>query len=102
MLFCAPPRSNVSSRAPKTLLQLDKFLDSYRSCIRNSQAWRPIKVLIIDTGIDILGAPELAGCVEKGKSFVQNTTERGSRESPWFLVSEVHGTQMASLIHDID
>ena len=54
-------------------------------------------VAIIDRSIGALST-----CLEKGKSFVEFGTENGDRESPWWLASDPHGTQMASIIHELD
>ena len=37
--------------------------------------------------------------IEKGFSFVESFE---GRESPWFIASHRHGTQMACLIHELD
>jgi hypothetical protein len=85
-------------------LKLEKFLKVYRTWPRLFNPWKHVKVAVIDTGVD-LSDKKLAISVEegKGKSFVYTKTERNQhRESPWYLASEAHGTQMASLILDID
>ncbi|KAH6705319.1 peptidase S8/S53 domain-containing protein [Leptodontidium sp. MPI-SDFR-AT-0119] len=96
---------NIHTVEPHKLLRLEGFLKVYRTlCNPNlnpSKRWTPVKVCIIDTGIDI-SATKLANSVGKGKSFVHTRSDRKLRESPWYLASEAHGTQMASLIHDVD
>jgi hypothetical protein len=93
------------NRTPQKLLRLEGFLNIYRtlcnSDLNPNRRWKPVRICIIDTGIDI-SATKLAESVEKGKSFVHTMSDGRLRESPWYLASEAHGTQMASLIQDID
>jgi Subtilase family len=57
------------------------------------------RVAIIDTGVDISN-PLLRARIQNGISYVQYGYE--CRESPWWLASDPHGTQMVSLIQNID
>ena len=57
------------------------------------------KIAILDTGVDISHS-FLRDSIQGGVSFVEYGEE--SRESPWWLASDPHGTQMASLIHNLD
>lgn len=52
---------------------------------------------ILDTGVDI-SQSLLRARIQNGVSFV----EYANVESPWWLASDPHGTQMASLIQSID
>jgi hypothetical protein len=85
------------SRTADVATGLSTFLQTFRTF----KITEPVRVAIIDNGVDrSIGA--LSSCIEKGKSFVEFSTESGDRESPWWLASDPHGTQMASIIHELD
>lgn len=56
-----------------------------------------IKVAVIDNGVDRM-RESVKNKVEKGISFVTAGPENDERILPWWMVSDPHGTQMASLI----
>jgi hypothetical protein len=58
-------------------------------------------VAIIDNGIDASIA-KIWDRVAASQSFVEEDRINGTRESSWWLASDPHGTQMASIILDID
>lgn len=60
-----------------------------------------IKVAIIDNGVDKFGE-NVRDFIEKGISFVKIDSDDESRTLPWWMVSDPHGTQMASLIGDVN
>ena len=57
-----------------------------------------VRIAVIDTGVDstLEGISEY---IEQGQSFV---TSNGWRESPWWVASDPHGTQMATIIRRLD
>lgn len=62
----------------------------------------PIKVAVIDNGVDQCRT-SISDSIERGESFVEIRSESGMvRESPWWLVADPHGTQMASLITQVN
>lgn len=68
-----------------------------------------VKIAIIDTGVDVTGInPTWNGlfqrCIAQGTSFVQfkDSITEIPRESPWWISSEPHGTQMATIICKLD
>ena len=58
----------------------------------------PIHVAIIDTGIDI--ARTSFENIKKGISFTRTTS--GDRLLPWWTAEDAHGTQMASLVRNVN
>lgn len=60
---------------------------------------RPTRVGIIDNGIDA-GVTKIWERVAGSESFVEDETK--TRESSVWLASHPHGTQMASIVTDID
>ncbi|KAF4632334.1 hypothetical protein G7Y89_g5795 [Cudoniella acicularis] len=60
---------------------------------------RRIKVAIIDNGADKF-RQYVKDVIEKGVSFVKVDSDSESRTLPWWMVSDPHGTQMASLVRD--
>jgi hypothetical protein len=79
------------------MLNLEKFLSAYRT-IRFRRDPVIIKVAIIDTGIDLTDE-KLASVVVKGVSFYRS--DAGRKESPWYLPSDPHGSQMARIVLDL-
>ena len=79
-----------------TITKLKNFLNFYASCDR--EHCQRTKVAIIDNGIDGT-LPSLSRRIVDGISFVEDWE---GRESPWWLASDPHGTQMASFIHQLD
>jgi len=86
--------------SPQTVTKLREFIQTYRvrqTAGKKTPAVDAVKVAIIDTGVDESEFPEdcqgFIGC-----SFVQ----KGDTESHWWLTSDVHGTQMAKLINQLD
>ncbi|KAH0563333.1 hypothetical protein GP486_002095 [Trichoglossum hirsutum] len=62
----------------------------------------PIKIAVIDSGVDQCRTT-ISDNIERGESFVEIRSESGMvRESPWWLVADPHGTQMASLITQVN
>lgn len=60
---------------------------------------RPTRVAIIDNGVDA-GINKIWDRVAESESFVEDDTK--TRESSVWLASHPHGTQMASIVTDID
>ena len=58
---------------------------------------RRIKVAIIDNGVDRF-EESLEDKIANGISFVAAKTGNRDRMLPWWMVSDPHGTQMASLV----
>lgn len=58
-----------------------------------------IKVAIIDNGVDRIRA-SIRNMIDKGISFVAGGSQSADQNEilPWWMVSDPHGTQMASLI----
>lgn len=56
-----------------------------------------IKVAIIDNGADKIRS-SIKNSIAKGVSYVTGGPASGDRILPWWMVSDPHGTQMASLI----
>ena len=74
--------------------KLHPFLEWYKTyCGIHPNAPRT-KVAILDSGID---RSLFQGIVE-GKSFVR----KDGRESPWYIPSHSHGTQMAQFVRSLD
>lgn len=92
-------------RLPSLILGLEPFLRSYRGLLlaAKSTSDPPVdfstKVAILDTGVDI-SQPGLRASIQSGYSFVEHVEQYS--ESPWWLASDPHGTQMASIIQNID
>lgn len=61
---------------------------------------RRIKVAIIDNGADKIRSP-IGSMIEKGISYVSSDL-LGEAPRPWWMVADAHGTQMASLIGQIN
>jgi hypothetical protein len=57
----------------------------------------PIRVAIIDTGIDVRTSFEN---IKEGISFTR--TASGEGFLPWWMVADAHGTQMASLVRNVN
>ena len=77
---------------------------SYRKKLRNltspptgDAADARIKVAIIDNGADRIRS-SVKDSIAKGVSFVTSNPANGDRILPWWMVSDPHGTQMASLV----
>ena len=83
-------------RTTVTITKLKKFLDFYTSCDRDS--YEHTKVAIIDNGIDGT-LSSFSKIIIDGVSLVE---DHNGHESPWWLASHPHGTQMASFIHQLD
>ena len=79
-----------------TITKLKHFLNFYASCDRDN--FQPTRVAIIDNGIDGT-LSSLSRRISDGISLVEDWE---GRESPWWLASHPHGTQMASFIHQLD
>ncbi|KAK0721138.1 hypothetical protein B0H67DRAFT_578208 [Lasiosphaeris hirsuta] len=60
-----------------------------------------IKVAIIDNGADKF-RPRIRDCIERGVSYVKADTGSADRILPWWMVSDPHGTQMASLVSAVN
>jgi hypothetical protein len=91
---------NAECRSPSVMLGLEPFLRSYRGLTPSRAASDfSARVAILDTGVDISNHL-LRARIHAGVSFVEYGEE--SRESPWWLASDPHGTQMASLIQNMD
>jgi len=78
-----------------------RFLSSFQSQQATNKACayvieHPIRVAIIDNG----AASYLFNDID-GKSFIENGLESLS-QSHWHIVSNTHGTQMASLVHQMN
>ena len=67
--------------------------------MRSAMATR-VRVAILDTGVDetLLDESHETFHGTKGASFVSD----GPSESPWWFARELHGTQMAHIIHALD
>jgi hypothetical protein len=82
--------------------KLQTFIDTYKRTQDEYLAQHPpgsglrtkIKVAILDNGVDMTLLDETFKGTD-GASFVCD-------ESPWWLVQELHGTQMAHIIHALD
>ncbi|GES57672.1 hypothetical protein ATEIFO6365_0001096100 [Aspergillus terreus] len=61
---------------------------------------RRIKIAIIDNGADKIRSP-IGSMIEKGISYVSSDL-LGKAPRPWWMVADAHGTQMASLIGQIN
>ena len=59
---------------------------------------KPIKIAIIDNGTDSLRST-IANNIADGISFME---DEDGRRLPWWTVSDPHGTQMASLIQQVN
>ena len=77
-------------------MRLEKFLNFYTSY--HNEKHVPIKVAIIDNGLDIT-LPSLSRTIIEGVCLVENYE---GHESPWWLATDPHGTHMASFIHQLD
>ena len=73
-----------------TLSNASKFL-------RHPKESPPIKIAIVDNGID-RWQDTILGNIKEGRSFAC----RGDRALPWFTASHAHGTHMASLIRKVN
>ncbi|RYP07033.1 hypothetical protein DL764_002792 [Monosporascus ibericus] len=60
-----------------------------------------IKVAIIDNGADKF-RQRIRECIERGVSYVKADTDSTDRILPWWMVSDPHGTQMASLVSAVN
>lgn len=61
---------------------------------------RRIKVAIIDNGADKIRSP-IGPWIDKGISYV-SSDRLGETPRPWWMVADAHGTQMASLINNVN
>lgn len=77
-------------------MKLEHFLRFYKEY--HSGKYVPIKVAIIDNGVDIT-LPSLWNTIIDGVSLVDNYQ---GREKHWWLATDPHGTHMASFIHQLD
>lgn len=66
-----------------------------------SQKHPPVKVAIIDNGVDRI-LSTLSERIKKGQSFVENNRAGERRESPWWIAADPHGTQMASTVLEVN
>jgi hypothetical protein len=90
-------------RLPRTMTELQSFLSWYGTfqAARKEGKWhygpafKPIKVAVIDNGID---GNSFGEKLPHGVSFVYSSDE----ESNWWIASDPHGTQMAKFIRQID
>ena len=85
-------------RTTYTITKLKNFHDFYAGCNKTRGDDQRIKVAVIDTGVDGT-LSTLSECILDGVSLVEDFE---GRESPWWLASHPHGTQMASFIHQLD
>ena len=83
-------------RTTLTITKLKKFIDFYGNYSRGDR--QITKIAIIDNGIDTT-LSSLSRRIVDGHSYVEDFE---GRESPWWLASHPHGTQMASFIHQLD
>ncbi|CRG83434.1 Serine/threonine-protein kinase smg-1 [Talaromyces islandicus] len=65
-----------------------------------SEPDRRIKVAIIDNGADKIRSP-IGPWIDKGISYVSSDRD-GNTPRPWWMVADAHGTQMASLINNVN
>lgn len=102
-------------RSASTSIGIEEFISGYRDIQqarlqRNSDSdlkpLRKIKVALIDTGIVAIEDRKSdvrefqPGQIKEGISFVHGAD--GESESPWWLPSHEHGSQMADIICSID
>lgn len=90
---------------PSTSTKLKPFLEDYGSVqreLKETKSFVPIKVAILDNGVAFANGVkqnhDLAEKIKLGKSFING----GDMDSPWWLTSDLHGTQMASFISELD
>lgn len=95
-------------RTPKEVTDLEQFLrqdprpDIPLQSLHGSGLWpHPVRVAIIDNGIDA-SISKIWDRVAASRSFVEVDQVNGTREASWWIPSDPHGTQMASIIVDID
>ncbi len=83
-------------RTTVTITKLKAFLDFYLGC--NKEKSPSTTVAVIDNGVDGT-LSTLSERIIDGQSLVEDFD---GHESPWWLASHPHGTQMASFIHQLD
>ena len=94
--------THVKTRLARNLTGLDEFVNWYdtrQSEIRATNAddgrLKPIKIAVLDNGFDHWS---LGRNVAGGETFFY----QGSDEINWFLASDVHGTQMATFVKELN
>lgn len=75
----------------------EKFQSLQASDSNRNESLKLIKVAIIDNGTDKFRF-RIRNAIERGVSYVKADVESADRILPWWMVSDPHGTQMASLI----
>lgn len=112
---CAPPRLQFLKQLQATKDYLDNLrgdgpIDTrFRQLVTPPDprtkggltADRRIKVAIIDNGVDRM-RDDVREAIEKGISFVSADPEEPDRVLPWWMVADPHGTQMASLVKQVN
>ncbi|KAJ0130183.1 Oxidoreductase BOA1 [Fusarium oxysporum f. sp. albedinis] len=95
-----------SKRKPVKIASLQYFLPFYIDghLSRHSSSGKSetkTKVAILDTGIGSIFFPGSERKVT-GRSFVTNSLPERELESPWWISSDPHGSQMANIIAQLD
>jgi hypothetical protein len=90
----------METRKPAAITQLSYFLPKYKECQgKFIKSPTRIKIAILDSGVDRGLFTGLDHSVI-GASFVHE--HGGSKESPWWLASDLHGSHIANIISQID
>ena len=81
-----------------------EFIESFKKHDRGAMQDREedpkcVKVAIIDNGADKFQYP-ICDSIERGISYVTADNDSTDRVLPWWMVSDPHGTQMASLVRE--
>ncbi|KAE9380874.1 hypothetical protein N431DRAFT_362973 [Stipitochalara longipes BDJ] len=89
---------NPEKALKKQIARFQRFaLDPQRTPSRLDRIDQRIRVAIIDNGADRIRS-KFRQMIAKGQSYVTADLLGSDRSLPWWMVSDPHGTQMASLI----
>ncbi|KAL4923524.1 S8 family peptidase [Aspergillus undulatus] len=82
------------------LSEQDKVANKLYERVLLADPDKRIKVAVIDNGADKIRSP-IGPWIDKGVSYV-SSDRLGEAPRPWWMVADAHGTQMASLINNVN
>jgi hypothetical protein len=98
-LLWQPTNVFIPEDLKQAYVAIKRRLDKYAKEPQGNQPDRRIKVAVIDNGADRVGH-KVSEVIAKGVSYVDGGSDNDDRTLPWWMPTDPHGTQMASVIND--